>query len=373
MNTMQRRIRGRGWVRLLTALALTASFQASALTAQTIDFPNFDSTDGLTLNGAAAASGGVLRLVPEVMGQAGTAFWETALATDQGFESEFQFQITGAQPIELLSDGLALVIHSDPRADTALGFGGGALGYSDIAPNGQAISPSVVIEFDIYQNGWDPDDHHVALTLDGDKTNHVVAVATDQPIDNGLVKNVLVTYDAMSNQLSVSYSEDGMPVQLLFSESVDLQDMLGDSAYFGFSASTGGGFANHDLLNWSLETDCSSLAVLGSGLPGSMVTFELTGGTPFASTYLLVSGAQGVFELSVAPLGFVTLGVLPPWIPLPLGITDANGDATLSVQLPASPLAPIRLYAQAVSTEIQDPLALAYCTSDVVMFKVGDF
>lgn len=342
--------------------------------AQEIVFPDFVSTAGLTLNGHALATGGNLRLASATQGQAGSAFWSEELTTHASFESRFQLQIIGPGPIELRSDGMAFVIHSDPRGDTALGMGGEALGYGALGGNPGAISPSVVIEFDIYRNA-DPDDRHIALTFDGDEATHVDFASTLIPIDDGAVKNAAIRYDSETDELSVWYSEEGQPLQLMFTQIVDLAARLGDSAYYGFSAGTGGGFADHDVLNWalSLQTSCSSLDVTGSGLPGTCVSFDLNGAPAKVPAFLLIAHEAGSTDIGFGSLGQLSLGVRPPWFLLPLGWTDAEGGASLDVPLPPWSLPPMEFFAQTSTLELQfPPLSLVFCTSNVVPFTVGD-
>jgi Bacterial lectin len=101
---------------------------AAHLPAQ-ITFNNFSSTTGLTLNGSAARSGNVLRLTPANVGQAGSAWFNTAQPLQQGFTTKFDFQVNGG------GDGFAFVIQNQPITESqpnplnALGAGAGGLGY----------------------------------------------------------------------------------------------------------------------------------------------------------------------------------------------------------------------------------------------------
>jgi hypothetical protein len=365
----------RAW-RMAAGTLIACVVALGAPAAQVVDFPDFTSTTGLTLNGATTATGGVLRLVPELIGQAGSAFWSVPLTTQASFETSFRFQISGAQPTSLRSDGLAFLIHGDPRGDTALGIGGGALGYSYEQGPGVEIRPSLLVEFDIYQNGWDPDDHHVALMVDGEKTNHVTSASVPGLLDDGEVQNVSIVYDAEAKLLSVSTSEGADPLALLFTELVDLPALAGDSAWFGFTAATGGGYADHDLLDWQLtqDTGCSTLDVVGDGLPCTELGFVLSGAPPHAPAFLIVGLDAGTTALGVGSLGRLTLDLAWPWIPIPLGLTDEVGGADLNVPLPPWPLPLIGFYGQAVTIDAkQASSGSAFCTSNLVEFTVGGF
>ncbi len=97
------------------------------------------------------------------------------------------------------ADGVVFVLHNDPRGFNAAGCRGQALGYGGQAgfqvncdlPNGgtgQAITPSIGVEFDIFRNSdWnEPICDHVAFLSNGN-ANHVGAGADLTNIANGYV------------------------------------------------------------------------------------------------------------------------------------------------------------------------------------------
>jgi hypothetical protein len=132
-------------------LFLGLLFEASA--AAGFVFPDFNSSAGLVLNGVAATENGVLRLTPDLGLQAGSAWFATQQDVGAGFSTSFQFQLTASGGI---ADGIWFVIQNDSLADVNL-FNG--------TPN------SIAVEFDTFQNIWDPNGNHVAFQSCGTDPN----------------------------------------------------------------------------------------------------------------------------------------------------------------------------------------------------------
>lgn len=119
--------------------------------------------------------------------------------------------------------------------------------------------------------------------------------------------------------------------------------------------------------------NCSTLAVTGSGAPGTTLTLALTGGDPNTLAMVALGASTGSTQIGFGPLGSLSLGIAQPQGLIPLGRTDANGDATLSIKLPNATLPTLTLYGQAITATLQAgrPPQLAFCTSNVEMFMIG--
>lgn len=74
---------------LVALVALIVAVAAAPAFGATIDYPNFSSVAGLTLNGSAAQSGSVLRLTPATTSQAGSAFSATTIDPTQPVHTTF--------------------------------------------------------------------------------------------------------------------------------------------------------------------------------------------------------------------------------------------------------------------------------------------
>ena len=119
--------------------------------------------------------------------------------------------------------------------------------------------------------------------------------------------------------------------------------------------------------------NCSSLTVTGSGAPSTQLSFAVTGATANALTLVLVGDTTGSTVINT-PFGTLTLGLAAPFIPLPLGVTNAQGAVTVQFNVPAgTPSAD--LFGQALtvgfSTGGGRP-SLSFCTSNVAGFHIGN-
>jgi hypothetical protein len=261
-----------------------------ALRADTVYYPNFSSTAGLTLVGNTATTttgdGTVLRVVPATSGQAGAAYSTTPITLGSGnsFSTQFQFRITSPGGIDP-ADGITFVLSA---GSSGLGGAGGGIGYG-------GVGNSVAIEFDTYQNGeyGDPNDNHVGVDVDGNLDSLITATPYGQGscdtiygyiggcMSNGDLWTALITYDGTDLNVSVT-DGNGATENLISNYLIDAGSYLGtDTAFVGFTGGTGSGFENEDILNWEFSNTAalpppptsstpepSSLMLLGSGLGG---------------------------------------------------------------------------------------------------------
>jgi hypothetical protein len=224
-------------------------------------YPDFTNTAGLTLVGDAATAvtgdGTVLRVTPAAEGQSGAAYSTSAvtLGASDTFSTTFQFRFSQQGGIDP-ADGLTFVLAASPNG---LGTGGGGLGY-------QGVANSLAVEFDTYFNGDpDTDSNHVAIDTGGNlndlnltdlygqsSCDFSVATPNTSPgcLSNGDVWTVTIGYDGAN--LSVT-AQDGaaLPFTVYSALPIDIAAALGtNTASVGFTAGTGSGFENHDILNW---------------------------------------------------------------------------------------------------------------------------
>ncbi|WP_179021619.1 lectin-like domain-containing protein [Winogradskyella forsetii] len=142
------------------------------------------------------------------------------------------------------ADGMALVFKGNPSPQ--LGNSGGGLGY-------QGISPSLVIEFDTYQNNssevgylGDPIFDHIAIMRDGNPGHNsssnlggpIQASATSQNIEDGNTHDIKIEWSAASRVLRVYFD-----CELRLALNYDVKELIfsgNDAVFFGFVGSTGG-------------------------------------------------------------------------------------------------------------------------------------
>lgn len=251
----------------------TACRTAPSAFASTISFPDFSNVAGLTLNGAATAvntvDGTVLRLTPAASFQSGSAFSTTQIALGAGstFSTFFQFRISdpaGLAP----ADGFAFVLQT---VDDGVGSTGGGLGF-------QGISPSVAVEFDTFDNApaipTDPNPNHVAVDtngalngpgviVNGQSSCGSVATVTGTPncMANGHLWSVWIDYDGANLRVALADNSNVRPANLV-NQPINLAGIIGQTAFVGFTAATGGGFENHDIVTWSFVGEFAPIGVV---------------------------------------------------------------------------------------------------------------
>ena len=122
------------------------------------------------LGDARHMSGSCIQLTRDEPYSEGIAFSTTYLDLSRYFEIEFDIYLGDKN--DLGADGIAFVIHNDPRGFKAYGTYGECLGYGRFSPyfdGGSYIAPSIALEFDTYQNLQqnDPSSDHVAYLENG--------------------------------------------------------------------------------------------------------------------------------------------------------------------------------------------------------------
>ena len=145
------------------------------------------------------------------------------------------------------------MLHNDLRELGAVGGIGGGLGY-------QGINKSLAIEFDSYQNSqWDNNDNHISVLTNGNVGANLATASAPVDLNGGGLLNAWIDYNGQSDLLEVYLGETlSRPDTALLSLEVDLAEVVGDRAFMGFSAATGGLSNNHDILSWEVDWNDNS-------------------------------------------------------------------------------------------------------------------
>jgi len=265
---------------LIGAAAL--SFAASQGAAATLfTYPDFSSTAGLTLVGnastASTSDGTVLRVTPATGGQSGAAYSTTAVPLGAGnsFSTAFQFRFTNPGGIDP-ADGIVFVIGT---STTGLGTGGGGIGYLGVSGN------SVGIEFDTYNNGSSDGNssNHIGINTNGglqdSNLTNAYGVSTCNfggssyksagCMSNGDLWTVNMSYNGSALTVSLNDPAEGTAFTALNTVPLNLVSILGqNTAFVGFSSGTGGGWENHDIVNWTFS---NSATLTSTPEPGTVV------------------------------------------------------------------------------------------------------
>ncbi len=274
----------------LTAIAM--GIYAASSHAMLVTYNGFSNTSGLTLIGSAGTTvtsdGTVMRLTPASAGQTGAAYSTSpiTLGSNDTFSTTFQFRFTQPGGIDP-ADGITFLLAANT---TGIGGAGVGMGY-------QGVTNSVAIEFDTYNNAG-----YGIGNNDGSSSNHV-SIDTNGSLTNTALSNVygLQTCDftngylqtgCMSNgdlwKATIGYNGTNLTVVLndptagssftaINNYPINIASYLGTNlAYVGFTAGTGAGYENHDIVNWQFANttelapnsvpEPASLAIVGLGL-----------------------------------------------------------------------------------------------------------
>jgi hypothetical protein len=214
-----------------------------------VNYPNFSSVAGLSINGDSAKAGDELRLTEEQAEQVGSVFTKHALINPaKSFKSKFKARITATDPLNA-GDGMAFLLQPGPKDAIGPGVGGEDLGYA-------GIDPSLAIELDIYQNfdHGDPNANHIAVHLNG---NSSAAEETATPVFDliGGTTTVWVEYTASKEKLKVFAARgNNKPSNPLIVYNKRLASLFpGADVRAGFTAATGSNSAEQSVLSWSLK------------------------------------------------------------------------------------------------------------------------
>jgi hypothetical protein len=207
---------------------------------------DFSDVSDMTINqGASAMPDGTIRLVSVSGIEEGSAYFTMPVPFDAQTSVYARFAMRiggGAGPMG--TDGMAFVLQNSPAGPAAIGIAGGGLGY-------KLVAPSVAIEFDTFFNpATDPNGNHVALIAHGDELTHIAWATPSFDLNDGVVRNVWVDYEAGSKLLEVYMSDSATrpSAPLLTYTGFDFAAELGNQFYFGFSAASGSMKNDHDLL-----------------------------------------------------------------------------------------------------------------------------
>jgi hypothetical protein len=318
---------------------LLIALLAACVCGQNIALPNFSNLSSLTLNQNATTFNNALRVTSSVISQRGTAFWNNPIPVGLGFETTFTFQITSL--VSSGGDGLAFVLHNDPRGVTALGNHASALGYGAFVgvPTGTAIANSLVVEFDTFLGNFNgfPDlssneiSVHTGGAGDNSQGEDFSIGRANAPVSmkNGQVHTATIRYTpgllvvTMNNTqvLSIPYSLDTGGQHILGTAGPvgGLNLLPGGLAYVGFSASCGGSYENHDILSWSFSAVANDPCFAGTvgstaGGPYDILTVNNDGGSPgrrvLAATNSLLSIDLATSPVSLASANFIIVGLI---------------------------------------------------------------
>lgn len=251
------------------------------------NFVDFSNVSELNLYGVSSATsttdGAVIRLVDANPHQAGGVYTKTQQSINQ-FSTLFKVKVSNAGGTvdncnsEVGGDGMTFVLSKNIPS---LGGSGGGLGYAGLAE-------SFAVEMDNHcdREFADPNSSHLGLIQNGvvkhvDIPNETANIAPD--MENAQPWYVWVDYNGTTLEVRMNQS-DSRPLDANLSQIIDLNNIVADSAYIGFTAATGTNYGTYDLLAWQFvssyapigeTTDVKRLSVtkIGSGT-GTVTTVD---------------------------------------------------------------------------------------------------
>jgi hypothetical protein len=187
-------------------------------------------------------------------GQAGSAFITQRVGV-RGFTTTFSWRLhEGTQPNP--ADGFTFTIQGN--SPTALGNGGGALGY-------EGIRNSVAIKFDVFNNEGETD-NSTGLFFNGDFPG---LPHSPGEVNVPLNPSVMNLRDQHPKRAQITYS--GTTLTVVITDLFTMQSVTqtytvniaakvgGDTAFVGFTGGTGGLYSLQDILSWTYQEQESNL------------------------------------------------------------------------------------------------------------------
>ncbi len=192
-----------------------------------------------TTNGSAAISGATLTLTSNGGSQAGSAFFNTP-QTISAFTSQFIYTPSGDRS----GDGVAFVLQNDPTGASALGAGGGFLGYT-------GITPSAAVELNIYSPNGIGTNYKTNGGVFGYNSTSPVNIAGGDPIQ------VTLNYDGAT--LTETLLDTTTLATFTTTYTTNIAGVVGAStAFVGFTGGTGAALATQTISGFTFRSTPAS-------------------------------------------------------------------------------------------------------------------
>jgi len=279
---------------------------ASATTtnqASVLDFSSgFAGSSGiLTYNGSSKINGTSAELTDGGANEAGSVFSTSSVDVTK-FSNQFTFQLTSAS-----ADGFTFTIEGD--GPTALGPGGGGLGYGPDTPGGTpGIANSVAVKFDLYNNAGEGTDSTGEYTDGASPTTPAIDLSsTGINLHSGDVFMVQMGYDGTT--LDVTITDTTTDASASQSYTVNIPQVIGgNTGYVGFTGGTGGETAVQNILTWAYSPTATTLPAAPSNLTGTVVSgseidISWTNNATNATGILIDRSSDGVSFTQIASVG----------------------------------------------------------------------
>ncbi len=235
-------------------------------------YASFPNKIGLTTRGSATVAGGKLIVSPASSNRIGSVYANASIPISEhsSFQSSFQFDLTGVNAAGQNS-GLLFVLQNSPAGKGAIGSGIASLGYA-------GVTNSLAIQFDTQLLFGGSSVNNLRLLTGGSLTP--IATARTPLIEYvpGSTGYAWIDYNGANDRLQVYVSASAnKPGVALLSTTIDLAAIVGNQAYFGFSAGSGTAATPQQVRNWSVILDRPGDSAIGGGAPGLVSETILAG------------------------------------------------------------------------------------------------
>jgi len=262
-----------------------------------VNFSNGFTSTGMAFVGAAKLSGTRLRLT-DGRRTLTSAAWYATQVNVQAFSTDFTFQQAPYSQSPRLADGLTFTIQG--VGTTAIGPGGGGLGYGAALPGGTpGILNSVAVKFDLFSNAAEGN-NSTGLYINGaSPTKPAVAFGGGINLQSSDIFAVHIAYDGATLTMTIT---DTTNVSQTFTTSwaIDIPGTVGGpTAFIGFTGATGFYIAIQDILNWTFVSNFSGQPTTATpvispstGTYTPPQTVSITDATSGSSIFYTLDGSQ---------------------------------------------------------------------------------
>ncbi|NP_001148178.1 protein kinase [Zea mays] len=180
--------------------------------------------------------------------------WDGATGETASFTTTFTFRIRPDSWSPYPGDGMAFFL-GHYGSDIPVQSGGGMLGLVPTHTNGTGNGTVVAVEFDTFQNPTNDDISSNHVGIDVDSLNSTASTDTTSPTKNltsGYLMAATVRYENVTRLLALELTVNDTSYYV--NATVDLKGYLPERVAVGFSAATGNGGEQHQVLSWSFTS-----------------------------------------------------------------------------------------------------------------------
>jgi len=249
------------------------------------------------------------QLTPNTGGQAGEIWDSTQADLSKPFVVQCEIFL-GTSSYSIGADGMAFVMQQ--QGINATGLPGGGLGF-------QGLTQSLAVEFDTYQNGWDPAFCHTAIEKNGDidhtdlsgnnLAGPVQLSPTNPYLPDGNWHNLEIVWNPFDDSMSVYFD-----CSFRVGYKGDIVDSIfkgNPKVYWGFTGGTGADFNSQQVCITNAFTyRDTATATTCAGNDGKATAFVT--GTNSAYTYLWTPSKQTTATATGLSAGSYTVTIYTP-------------------------------------------------------------